>query len=222
MSAILFDLYGTLVDICTNENTNSFWKRFCSKTKKYKAYDYKFLKRLYLDKCSELEKQFEEIEISDVFSSLFEVDKDTIEKIALLFRRLSRKYYKLYPGVKKLLTELKKNHKIYLLSNAQASFTIPELKSLGIYDLFDGIAISSDYRIKKPNEDFYKQAIENFNITGDIWMVGNDYQCDIIPAKNLNLTSIFIKSNITPKEQFKFDGLNGFDCKKILKTINRC
>ncbi|MGM9969713.1 MAG: HAD family hydrolase [Anaeroplasma sp.] len=221
MAAILFDLYGTLVNIKTDENRNVFWKRFCNKTKKYKSYNYMDLKKKYLSLCEEFEQNDEEIEIMDVFSKLYPYSKNKLSYIALLFRRLSRKYYKLYPGVKKLLNSLKQNHNIYLLSNAQASFTINELKQLGIYNLFDGIAISSEYKMKKPNEEFFKKAIMNFNITTeDIWMVGNDFQCDILPAKNLNLKTIFIKSNLTPINQYDETGLYGFDYKIILEIIN--
>ena len=38
MKDIIFDLYGTLIDIYTNESSKTFWKRCSRKFKKYKAY----------------------------------------------------------------------------------------------------------------------------------------------------------------------------------------
>ena len=35
MKNIIFDLYGTLIDIYTNESSNTFWKRCANKFKKY-------------------------------------------------------------------------------------------------------------------------------------------------------------------------------------------
>lgn len=220
MKAVLFDLYGTLIDIHTDEESFSFWKKIAKKTKKYKDYDYLELKLAYSNICAKYQYEKEEIEILDVFTELFNVDISTAKKIALIFRKASTEYVRLYKGVKDLLKELKQsNISIYVLSNAQSSFTINEIKKLGIYDLFDGIAISSDYGIKKPNVLFYKNAINNFNINEcELYMIGNDYECDIAPAKELGIKTIFISSNLTFKYQEKKD-LSSFDKIKIKKMI---
>lgn len=210
---ILFDLYGTLIDINTDESMDSFWKSFAESIN---VKDYKKLKDEYYKTCDKYQKEKEEIEIKDIFGEI--IDFDT-EETCLIFRRLSTNYICLYEGVIELLDELKEKHNLYVLSNAQASFTIPELKKLGIYDYFDGIAISSDYGIKKPNLLFFKEAIYNFNIKDNIIMIGNDYKCDIEPAKQLGVKTIFIETNLTPKNDIK-DKLVGFNYKEILKMIN--
>jgi len=145
------------------------------------------------------------------------VDYDVLEA-CLIFRKLSTKYICLYDGVVELLDELSKKHNLYVLSNAQASFTIPELKELGIYDYFEDIAISSDYGIKKPNIMFFKEAINNFNLKDDIVMIGNDYECDIKPAKKLGLKTVFIESNLTPLNECE-DKIMGFNRLEILEKI---
>lgn len=200
MPVILFDLYGTLIDINTNENSDVFWKKFSKYTKKYKKYLPNELKEKYRELCLKLSNDKEEIEIRDVFNLLFNVEGKKLEKICIKFRTLSTGYIKCYSGVKKLLARLKEEgYKLYVLSNAQAAFTIPELKKLKIYDIFDGIAISSDYGIKKPNKEFFIKAINNFGIKDEnIIMIGNDYKCDIEPANELGLKTIFIETNLTP------------------------
>ena len=213
MTALLFDLYGTLIDIYTDENSDLFWNKFCNKTKKYTKYNPMELKSLYKETCFELSKEKEEIEIRDVFKKLYNVSDPKIEKICLKFRKLSTGYINCYGGAKKLLAKLKENnYKLFVLSNAQEAFTTNELKKLKIYDYFDGIAISSDYGIKKPNKEFFIKAIENFDIKNDdIIMIGNDYNCDIFPANELGLKTIFIETNLTPicpqkKNVYGFDG----------------
>ena len=160
----------------------------------------------------------EEIELLDVFKYLFDVED--ANEIALTFRKLSTRYIKKYKGVDKLLTYLKdKGCKIYLLSNAQASFTMPEMQELDLIKYFDGIAISSDYGVKKPNEDFYLKAMQNFNLTSlNTWMVGNDYECDIYPAKKIGLKTIYIESNLSP-DRLKVSKIKGFSFRRVKKAF---
>ena len=220
MDSIMFDLYGTLIDINTDESPDLFWESFALATAKYKAYDYLELKKEYLSICEVLQKEKEEIEILDVFEKLFTVSRETSCEIALIFRKLSTKYIKKYIGVDKLLTKLKENgHKIYLLSNAQNAFTIPEMKELDLIKYFDGIAISSDYGVKKPNKDFYLKAMKKFNLEAkNTWMIGNDYECDIKPAQELGLRTIFIKSNLTFSHCEKAD-IKKFSYRKLIKCF---
>lgn len=213
MTAIMFDLYGTLIDIYTNEKSEEFWNKFAKYSKKYQKYNPMDLKEKYLETCAKYSSLKEEIEIREVFKELFSINGKKLEKLCIKFRELSTGFIKCYGGAKKLLARLKEeNNKLYVLSNAQDVFTMPELKKLGILEYFDGIAISSNYGIKKPNIEFFKNAIKNFNISDcDIIMIGNDYECDIVPAKELGLKTIFIETNLTPitpakKNVYGFDG----------------
>ena len=211
---ILFDLYGTLIDIKTDESKDSFWQEFADKVN---VSDFQELKNKYYLTCARLQEEKEEIEIRDVFKEIVEYDT---EEACLIFRELSTEYISLYDGVIMLLEKLKKNHKLFVLSNAQSSFTIPELKKLKIYDYFNGIAISSDYGYKKPNPKFFQNAISDFNIIDDICMIGNDYECDIKPAIKLGLKTIFIESNLTPKNECS-NKIIGFNCNEIIENINK-
>lgn len=217
MKDILFDLYGTLIDIHTNEKNPKFWSSLKESFYPNNKMTSKELKNMYLNLCQKLAIKKEEIEILDVFSKLPKSHL-SVNEMALKFRELSTIYISLYDGVIDLLNDLKKlGYKLYVLSNAQSAFTIPELKKLEIYDLFDGILISSDYGIKKPNIDFFKVGINKYNIKDGI-MIGNDYNCDIKPAKSLNLDTIFIYSNLTNSYKTKAD-LIGFNKDIILNKI---
>lgn len=220
MINIMFDLYGTLIDINTDESKDLFWEAFSLSTKAYKEYDYLELRKKYLLKCEELQKEKEEIELLDVFKFLFECEENTAKEIAMTFRKLSTRYIKKYRGVDKLLNFLKeKDCKIYLLSNAQASFTIPEMLELDLVKYFDGIAISSDYGVKKPNKDFYLKAMDNFEIKAEnTYMVGNDYECDIYPANELGLKTVYIESNLSP-DKLKVSKIRGFSFRKVKKAF---
>ncbi len=220
MHTVIFDLYGTLVDIHTDEDSPSFWKKLAKKTRRFFSYDSLELKKKYQMLCKEKAMKREEIEILDVFEELYQVDKKQAKEIAWIFRKCSIQYLRLYPGVKKLLKNLKKEgYQIRLLSNAQEAFTISELEKLKIKAYFDGIAISSMYGIKKPNQSFYKQALSDVDFSEAI-MIGNEPECDIIPAQALGLKTIYIESNLTFKKNINPD-VYGFDYKLIYQKIKK-
>ena len=208
----IFDLYGKLVDIRTNENSGYLWKKMQEFYGFYGAhYTSVELKREYARLCREEGKKFKgkedfEITIENVFEGLFtnkgiEVSQDTIKVACEFFRIISTKFVKLYDGVIDLFEELKKkNKKIYLLSNAQEVFTAPELKYLGIWDYFDGILISSVEGCKKPSSDFFNALIDRYKLDkSKSIMIGNDGTSDIEGANRVGIDSLYIKTEISPQ-----------------------
>lgn len=231
----IFDLYGTLVDINTNENSKTLWDKLALFYSFNNAnYTGKELKNAYKQKVKEMQLSinttiYPDFPIEDVFKALF-VDKgiyaseDCIKAAAHMFRILSIKYLKLYDGVLQLLDLLKaRKKKIYLLSNAQRIFTLYEMKVLGIYEYFDGIYFSSDYYVCKPDLAFYNKIINEFklDIKNSI-MIGNDFIADIEGANNVGLDSLYIESNLSPKVirklKSKYNVLDG-NIKKIGELI---
>lgn len=208
----IFDLYGTLVDIDTNENSKSLWEKISLFYSFNGAnYDYKTLRSAYRKKVNETklsmtDTKYPDFPLEKIFLALFQdkniqVSDDTVKNIMQMFRILSIKYLKLYDGVIELLELLKaKNKNIYLLSNAQRIFTLYEMQVLGIYKYFDGICFSSDYYICKPDKNFYYELLKEFNL--DIQtsiMIGNDFIADIEGSNNIGLDSLYIDSNLSPK-----------------------
>ena len=208
----IFDLYGTLVDINTNENTKSLWEKlalFYSFNGAY--YSAKDLKSSYRKKVKETQlsittTDYPDFPIDNIFVALFEdknihVSSDIIKDTAQMFRILSIKYLKLYDGVFELLDLLKQKKKnIYLLSNAQRIFTLYEMKILKIDKYFDGIYFSSDYCTCKPDKTFYNKLISQFNLDiNDSIMIGNDFIADIAGADAVDLDSLYINSNLSPE-----------------------
>ena len=82
MANILFDLYGTLIDIHTDEEKGSFWKAFSKRTFEYHPYKKEELKRKYFNYCIKLSNEVDEIDILEVFRELFHQDLDTTKLIA--------------------------------------------------------------------------------------------------------------------------------------------
>ncbi len=121
---------------------------------------------------------------------------------AVFFRTLSREKLALYDGVEAFLKELKRRGKgVYLLSNAQADFTEPELCMLGLVPYFDGIYLSSKMGVKKPSPDFFNGMLQKYKlIKRKSIMIGNDEASDIAGAYAAGLDSLYIQTDISPKD----------------------
>ncbi len=252
----LFDLYGTLVDIHTDEYSMRLWNRLAAMFRTY-GLDYTgaSLKENYFRICEKenllLEKsgvsgnksaggsricvsgaQYPEIEIRRVYAGLIldkaETDifrhkmsscpdmkallphlakgrKVTIEALlydpliyvlANEFRVLSRSKLKIYPHTAETLKALRdRGAKLYLLSNAQEVFTMPEIMQCGIDLLLDKIWISSDKAVKKPDERFIRDIIKTLDIdVSHCVMVGNEVACDVGVAATVGMDSVLLNT----------------------------
>ena len=203
----IFDLYGTLVDIRTDEREPLLWLRlqlwYAEHGAFYESPD--ALRDAYLCLCAE--KQAEdpdplyELELREVFRDLFAAkdvtaDPSLIEATAVFFRIQSTQKLRLYPWVRPVFKQLRAaGKKIFLLSNAQACFTNPELTALGLADAFDGIVLSSDAKIKKPSVKIMEGLLKKYDLSvSDCLMTGNDLNTDIAVAKAFGMDSLYLET----------------------------
>lgn len=214
----IFDLYGTLVDIHTNETSPRLWVRMAEYYRRHGAlYHPGELRAAYFRLVHELEggpsprqeahEAHPEIQIEQVFQRLYaEKGADSTIELAVrtgqAFRQWSTEYLRLYPGAVELLGMLRaQGCGVWLLSNAQSIFTRQELNQLGIAQLFNGIYLSSDYGCKKPAPRFFQFLLGEQNIDPKTAvMVGNDGLCDIKGAQTVGLCTVYIRSNLSPNE----------------------
>ncbi|MDE6318309.1 MAG: HAD family hydrolase [Lachnospiraceae bacterium] len=160
----------------------------------------------YQSLMPELTQDQIEVDLSQVFFQLYqekgvEQTSQMLADCALMFRAVSLNHLRLYEGVKPLLNELRCRGKgVYLLSNAQRLFTEPELRSLGIYDLFDDVMISSDIGFKKPSPLFYGALLEKHSLDPNASvMIGNDWQADAWGAHDCGLSCMYIHTAQSPE-----------------------
>lgn len=223
----VFDLYGTLVDIHTDESDIIIWKKLAMFYGYYGAlYEADELKARYEALVKSEEAQLKaslengadgpkvsyaheaspEIEIETVFAGLYEekgvhASEELAVHTGQFFRVLTTEYVRLYPGTKEMLRELKQQgKKVYLLSNAQRIFTAYEMRQLDIFELFDDVYISSDYHTRKPDVRFFNVLIKEHDIdVKKSLFIGNDSTTDIKGAKDCGFDTFYVRSNISPK-----------------------
>lgn len=232
--AYLFDLYGTLVDIHTDEEKASLWRKlavfFSDKGAQYDAGQLKEAFHAESEKLfHESKAAFPEIDLGKVFLELYRKkgtvpDEKTIAETAWFFRRSSTTHLRLYAGAREFLVHLRKRGKVILLSNAQALFTGPELDHLGIRDLFDAVYLSSDYGCRKPDPGFFAVPFQRDPglIPERCVMIGNDVSCDIDGAKRAGMRAFYIRSALSPKGDTSDNAdwsLDGMDLDRVRRIL---
>jgi putative hydrolase of the HAD superfamily len=205
---IMFDLYGTLIDIDTDEGMEELYRAVAH----YFTYLGVYMRRWDLrDLYYEVMKKqraisgelYAEINVVGIWKEIMHrkgIKHPDEDKIALflaqMYRGVSRKRIQLYNDVWKVLEQLKKRFPIALVSDAQACFSIAEMKVMGIHDFFDFIVISGDYGYRKPDPRLFLTALDGLGLRPEETIyVGNDMFRDMFGAKQLGIKTIFFQSN---------------------------
>jgi putative hydrolase of the HAD superfamily len=207
--AILFDLYGTLIDIETDESMEEIYRGIAH----YLTYHGVYLRRGEVrERYYRIMKQqkearaeaYPEIDVEAIWNEFLmqEGIKSTTLRgqlakvIAHLYRGISRNRLQLYPDVKRVLNELQARYRLALISDAQSCFALPEIRAVGLDGYFESIVISSHYGYRKPDPRLFRKTLGNMALEpGEVIWVGNDMFRDIYGARLLGIRNIFIDSN---------------------------
>lgn len=238
---LVFDLYGTLVDIHTEEN-DLVWEKTALYFGFYGApVTGPDLKKAFQQAIAQREAEagqsyecFPDIPFEQVMAQLLQqrgvANADSVGfHAAQMFRISSIEYLRLYPGVKKALVTLRsKGYRLWLLSNAQRVFTAYELRSLGLGEEFDGVLISSDYGYRKPDVRFFQALLHEHSLDpSTCLMIGNDRETDIAGAMAAGMDTLYMHTNLTPAHQAPANPrkrghhreFEGYDWGKLTKRI---
>lgn len=194
MKNFLFDLYGTLADIETDEESPEFWERVGGMLHT----DGRAAAQTYRKLCGNGLPDWRETDLLPVMEKLVALygAQYGAADFAEAFRAASVKRLRRYPAVFELLAGLRqRGAKTYLLSTAQACFTYPELCSLGLADKFDGIVLSSEIGWKKPSPHFFERALKKFSLKAhDCVYIGNDLRDDVGGAQGVGIRTVYIQT----------------------------
>lgn len=203
----IFDLYGTIIDIHTEEGEKKLWKALAKFYRRHGAFYFAGgIRRGYHKYVEEELEKAEEIQVEKVFTKLFEdkgveASKTLVLETCRFFRDTSTYHLRLYEWSLPILQKLKENgKKVYLLSNAQRSFTYHEMETLDIVKYFDKIYISSDHGMKKPNPAFFRLLMENEGLKAEECLfLGNDQTCDVLGAQGVGMDTWYVHTNCSPE-----------------------
>ncbi len=239
--AIIFDLYGTLLDIHTDESQMFLWEKMAylygTRGAHYTAdalkESYQSQVELLLDKRRAKGIDFPDIDLLKVFKHLYKakhakVTKQGLYETAKFFRMLSLYYVRPYQGAVELLDFLKaSDYKVLLLSNAQESFTKDELEATGIKKAFDGIYLSSQYKVAKPSQAFFQVLLDREKLLpSECLFIGNDHTTDIEGANQMGMACVYLHTNCSQSDvpdtldvKWRVDSGNLFELLELIKSL---
>ncbi len=209
IKGILFDLYGTLIDIETDESVDEIYRAIAHYLTYHGVYlnrrevrerYYQVMKQQKEARCEE----YPEIDVEAIWNELLmqegikssSLRGQQAKVIAHIYRGVSRNRLQLYPDVKRVLNELQGDYRLALISDAQSCYALPEIRAVGLDGYFNPIVISSHYGFRKPDSRLFQKALDNMNLKpAEVIWVGNDMFRDIFGANLLGIRNIFIDSN---------------------------
>ena len=219
VKAIFFDLYGTLIDINTDEQdpwVYSVLSRFLS----YHSVKIvpEELKKEYFE---EIEKQFRksretfpEVDLYKIFSMIMNkygrgwYPKSVVVDSAMLFRSLTIKQFGLFPHIIETLLQIQGQYKIAIISDAQWIFAEPEVEILGLDRFFKQRILSSQSGYKKPDVRLFQAAMKKFRVKPkESLYVGDNIRKDLVGAKKAGMRFIYFGQEIEEYNGFKPDGV---------------
>lgn len=210
MKNFIFDLYNTLIDICTDEHREQSWLPvvdfFAERSIRsdastlIKLYDEcwsKHLDELY----KKSEYRYPEGDIVCVYRLMAsalggKLSDEDAARCAVIARRASHVWLRIFDGVFELFTELRRcGGRVYLLSNAQSVFTRDEIALVGLTeDKFDGVMLSSDYGCRKPDVAYFSKLFEKFELKkSESVMIGDDPETDGKGAAEFGIEFVYAK-----------------------------
>jgi putative hydrolase of the HAD superfamily len=196
ISTVLFDLYGTLVDIEIDEQDPRVWEALAALFHRWgRSASPGDLKSRFRDLCSEEAERYGYGAIlPSVFTQLISATgkhPTSAEKLELadVFRRTSIEAISLRPYARDILSILRNRKiKVALVSNTESILSRFDIHTLKIESLFETIVFSSDFRVAKPNPELFIAALTRLRAdASEAIMVGDSWEADIAGARAAGL-----------------------------------
>jgi len=198
LRAILFDLYGTLIDIRTDEHRPEAFEAL-SRFLEYRRVfiSGKELQELYFveinQQIARSRERHPEVDVARAFDTVLRERARTTDRYlsmiaSQLYRSLTRDHLRLYEDTFWTLNEFKKRYRLGIVSDAQRIFCTPEMRALRLEDFFDALIISSDYGFRKPDPRMLHIALAMLDVQpAEAAYIGNSFETDLLCARRANL-----------------------------------
>jgi len=205
IKGIIFDLYNTLIDIDTDEESINTYEAV-SKWLIYQgvnisAEDLKnYYRRMAKERMEAKWEKHPEIRVEEIFAmickshALWDIDEVRLGvETARAFRAGSLRRLQLFPQSLHLLEDLKSYPKV-IVSNGQRSFSEQEMRYFGLYEQFTHVIFSSDFGHKKPDPRIFLQAVKLMGREPEeVMCIGDSFENDIVPSSRLGMRAMHIE-----------------------------
>jgi putative hydrolase of the HAD superfamily len=206
---ILFDLYGTLIDINTDESLEEIYRGIAHFLTYHGIYLHRGEVRdryweILRHQKEESREEHSEIDVEDIWNTFLKnegaepltIRRNLALTLAQLFRGISRTRLQLYPEVKRVLDELRRGYLLGIISDAQPCYALPEMRAVGLEGYFDPVIISAPRGYRKPDPRLWGEALRIMKLNPyQVIYVGNDIYRDVFGAQRVGMRTILLNSN---------------------------
>ncbi|HCH5062639.1 TPA: HAD-IA family hydrolase [Vibrio parahaemolyticus] len=128
-----------------------------------------------------------------------------------------------FPGVKEMLTDLRKHYKLVVITNGPIFSQHPKLKATQMDEWVDHIIVGGEEPEEKPAASIFQKALNLVDVKPEETLhIGDSLAADIAGANNMGILSVWVNATgasnpteITPN----FEIRETVELKEILKTL---
>jgi putative hydrolase of the HAD superfamily len=219
--ALIFDVNGTLIDIETNEAQEEIYRALANFLN-YQGITIGRgeLRDLYFqsirDQLAASREAHTELDIVAVWRDLLSRKGNATSRalpaeklkqlplfLAEMHRALSRQRLQLFPEVRFVLEQLRPYYRLAVATDALSPYALPELRYVGIADLFNPIIVSGDVGYHKPDPRLFRKALDALGVpAAETVYVGNDLEKDVLGAQQVGMKTVFFCSGPSQVDPF--------------------
>ena len=129
-------------------------------------------------------------------------DEVLAEKMAYAYIEISPRLKALFPGAVDVLNYLQQKYTLHLITNGFAEVQWIKLEHSGLKPFFQHVIISEEVGTQKPDKAIFEIAMQRANTNNtECIMIGDNYNTDIVGAKNAGMDQVFFNPGKNRKRQ---------------------
>ena len=207
LKGIFFDVYGTLIDIETDEHQEEIYRAIAHCLTYEGIYLHRFeAKDLYFQIMHEnlrgSPEEYPEIDQIAVWTEFLRRRTGGTPSpglphfLACLHRGMARRRLRANHNVLPVLEALRHRFVLAVVSDAQAVYVRHEMEALGLLPFFAHLVISSDFGFRKPDRRLFESALAKTSLQPDeVLFVGNDTFRDIRGGKGAGVKTVLLRAD---------------------------
>jgi len=200
---IFFDLDHTLWDFEANSkktfsyifDKNDLEIEFNDFIEVYQPINHRYWKLFREDKVTKAQLRYGRLR--EAFQAIdFESNDELIHLLSEEYITYLASHNALFENAIQVLEYLQPKYKMHIITNGFEEVQHRKLKNSNLLPFFDEIITSEKVGVKKPNPKIFEYALDITGaVNGESVMIGDNFEADILGAKNMGMQVIFCKFN---------------------------
>ena len=138
--------------------------------------------------------------LKDTFSKIkYNATNELIDFLSVDYIEFLPSNNYLFEGAFEILDYLHPNYEMHIITNGFNEVQFKKIENSGLSKYFSKIITSEEAGVKKPNPHIFNYALNKANaLSNESIMIGDNWEADIMGAKNVGLDVIFCNFNKEP------------------------